>query len=137
MRKTTARRIAPLLRGQSRALCILCPEELNAPSDLAPISSASASRTLRASSASNERNTGLSQTAQTDPGKNRWAERIHFEARHTFIDHLVVSCVGNGRKRLFAFEYFLRLRVKLSALSDIRYLCSAPNYILKFFMTPF
>src|SRR5260363_82352 len=68
---------------------------------------------------------------QANPGKNRWAKRIDFKTRHTFIDDLVVSRIGDGGKRLFAFEYLLRLRVETSALSDIQCLSGALNQVVE------
>src|SRR5260364_54470 len=73
---------------------------------------------------------------QANPGKNRWAKRIDFETRHTFIDDLVVSRVGDGGKRLFAFEYLLRLRVETSALSDIQCLSHALNGVVECWNSP-
>src|SRR5260363_240583 len=56
------------------------------------------------------------------PQKNRWAKRIDFEARYMLINDLVVGYIGDGGKRLFLFEDFLRFEIKLGTFVDIEVL---------------
>src|SRR5260363_333631 len=68
---------------------------------------------------------------QADPRKNRRAEWIDFETRHTFIDHCIVRRISDRSNRLFLFKYFLRLRIEPGALSNIQCLSRAINQIVE------
>src|SRR4051812_14691170 len=51
--------------------------------------------------------------------KNRWPKRIDFEVRNIFIHWLIDNWIGDGCKRLFSLEDFLRFQIQLRAFSNI------------------